>query len=622
VIAGLMAAMYWPTIHYDQLLLTPVLENFLSVLLLLLLVRAAWLVAAAPRSDETAGAEPGRCTTAGSEPGRYTWLAIGVVLGLAALTRPTILAFAPVVVAWLWWSLRHGAPRMPTLPQPLPEREGGKMRALALLACGTVLTILPVTIRNRIIGGEWVLIASYGGVNFYIGNNPQADGIAAIVPGTRPDWQGGYEDTHRIPEQELGRKLSEGEVSSYWFRKGWDWIRMHPGDWLRLTLRKLRLFWSPVEIPNNQPDWFFARLSGISFLYWVGFPVVAVLSLAGLVLVARDWRTWLLPLLFLLVTIATAALFFCPGRYRLPAVPVLIALGATGVVRLPELLVARRAKAIGAYALVGLLAAIFLASNPPDRALHDRECDGRGHYDLGLLYAQLARQRPDLSARAGEHLAEAVRLRPNDTGARVSLGKWLLKAGRTDEAGREFSAATERHPSDAEAHAGYGDFLVQTGRRAEAVSSYRRAIELNPAWVELRHDLGVVLAEQGDYAGAAEQFEQVAAQRPEHVAALLNLGSTLAHLGRFDAAAQRYQQVLASDPGDAAALQGLVYVLRRLDPPATAVETLQTLAAKYAAAGDRAQAAVLCEEALRLAQAADLNVARVALERQLAEYRR
>ena len=51
-------------------------------------------------------------------------------------------------------------------------------------------------------------------------NNENADGITAIVPGTRPDWDGGYEDSHRIPQEELGRKLGEAEISSYWFKKG------------------------------------------------------------------------------------------------------------------------------------------------------------------------------------------------------------------------------------------------------------------------------------------------------------------------------------------------------------------------------------------------------------------
>ena len=54
-----------------------------------------------------------------------------------------------------------------------------------------LVVVLPITIRNCAVGGDAVLIASQGGVNFYIGNNPDSDGRTAIVPGTPGDWWGG-----------------------------------------------------------------------------------------------------------------------------------------------------------------------------------------------------------------------------------------------------------------------------------------------------------------------------------------------------------------------------------------------------------------------------------------------
>ena len=95
----------------------------------------------------------------------------------------------------------------------------------ALVIIGAALPVLPVTLRNYLIGGEFISIASNGGVNFYIGNNSLANGIRAVVPGTRTTWKGGYEDTHNIPEMELGKKLKEAEISDYWYRKSFQWIR-------------------------------------------------------------------------------------------------------------------------------------------------------------------------------------------------------------------------------------------------------------------------------------------------------------------------------------------------------------------------------------------------------------
>jgi 4-amino-4-deoxy-L-arabinose transferase-like glycosyltransferase/tetratricopeptide (TPR) repeat protein len=501
LLAGLIAAFYWPFIHFDSLLLTVGLEVFLNVLLLLLLLRGT------------------------ERHSRVLLLLGGVVWGLSALTRPTILALAPVIVVWLW----------------VESKKGARLRNAAVVLAGAALAILPVTIRNRVMGGEWVLIASYGGVNFYIGNNPQADGVAAIVPGTRADWQGGYEDTHRIPELELGHKLSEGEVSSYWFHKGLDWIHHHPLAWLRLTLQKFRLFWSPVEIPNNQPDWFFARLSGISVLYWVGFPVVACLGLASLGLLIRQWHTWSLPALYGLVCMTTVLVFFCPGRYRLPFVPVLILLAAAGLARLPGLWRGRRFTPLTAYGVCGGLAAVFLTTNPPNRAMHYRETEGRGHYDLALHYARESAAQPALRQTVLAHLREAARLRPRDPYVCASLGTWLARYG---------------HPE-------------------EARSWLARAVELKPDQIDARLQLGLLLSQRGQYAAAVEQFEEILKREPTNATALLNAGTAWASLGRYAEAAGRYRDLLRQEPGSAPAAQGLAFALQRTGRVAEAIAVLR-----------------------------------------------
>lgn len=592
LLAGLIAAFYWPFIHFDGLLLTVGLETFLGVLLLWLLQRAVE---------------------------RGSWLLFllgGVVWGLAAITRPTILALAPALVWWVWamgrWTARGllRPVQSPAATSPVgPVSNGSVLRRAALVFGGTAIAILPVTIRNRVVGGEWVLIASNGGVNFYIGNNAQADGVAAIVPGTRADWQGGYEDTHRIPEVELGRKLSEGEVSSYWFHKGLDWVRANPRAWLKLTMKKFRLFWSSVEIPNNQPDWFFAWLSETSVVYWIGFPVVAGLGLASLGLLVREWRTWSLPLLYGLITLATVVAFFCPGRYRLPLVPVLILWAAAGLVRLPGLWGARRVGPLTVYAVCGGLAAVFLATNPPDRAKHWRETEGRARYDLAMYYMSGSQEQPELREKVIVNLREAVRLRPHDPYARTALGVWLLKHDQQDEAGQALTRAVELNPQNAEAQGYYADYLYTAGRLAEAAEHYQRAAELNPTWPNPHTSLGYVLArlgrveeacnhletslrfkpdqpdaqlqlglllsQQGQYAAANGQFEEILKRAPTHAAALLNSGTALASLGRYAEATTRYRDLLHLEPGNAAAAQGLAFALQKSGQVAAAISALR-----------------------------------------------
>ena len=681
-LAGLLAALYWPFIHFDEQLLTVGLEVFLNLLVLWLLlaaVRREGVLVSLPAAAETAplrsrlGSAPtaplrsrlGSAATALSRS-RFGSLALyglaGIVWGLSALARPNVLALAPGLVIWLWVVLRpkrapgvggreallksSGTPsrerpnkssgtRASTTsetagvgscgsgPWPVTTAAWGPgqwpvLTRIVLVFIGATITILPVTLRNRLVGGEWVLIASNGGVNFYIGNNPQADGIAAVVPGTRADWEGGYEDTHRIPEQELGRPLTEGEVSAYWFNKGLAWIRGHPGAWLRLTLHKFRLFWVPHEIPNNQPIRFFAGLSDISPLFVLGFPPAAILGLAGLATLRGRWRLWALPVLFGAITMATVVLFFCPARYRLPVVPILLLLAAAGTLRVPELWRRGRRRTLGAYVVVVAAAALFMVVNRPDAAWARQE-EGRAYHNLGAHYARLGQDDPSQRPLALDYLNRAAELRPTDPYLRFSIGTWLTLFDRAEEAGPHFARAVALLPTYAEARQSYGDWLSARGRMAEAVEQYHAALELRPDWVDARYQFGRALARLGQMAAAAEQFERVVQQQPDAVAALLDLATALVRLDRPADAVRYYREILRLQPGHVGAAQRLARVLFQTGQAADALAVLETtlqhapsdaavradlagllISTTDAALRDSARAAALAEESLAL----------------------
>jgi hypothetical protein len=158
------------------------------------------------------------------------WLASGILLGVLALLRENALLLLPFLL-------------------PLAASKGFVRRAAALIG-GLALALLPVAIRNGVVGGDFLPTTFQGGVNFYIGNNPEADGTyQPIVPGKQiPALE--RQEPVRVAEGELGRKLTAGEVSSFWLRKALAWAADHPGDFLRLQLRKLRMFWSWYEWPD------------------------------------------------------------------------------------------------------------------------------------------------------------------------------------------------------------------------------------------------------------------------------------------------------------------------------------------------------------------------------------
>ena len=138
------------------------------------------------------------------------------------------------------------------------------------------------------VSGDWVPVHSEGGAAFYTGNNPEANGTLAASD-LLPHWiTNDSLDQRRVfdlvADWASGRKLGPSEKSSYWYGEGARWIREHPGDWLRMELRKLGLFWNAVEVwevrsPRLAPD--FSWVMGLPLL---SFGVMAPLALLGILI--------------------------------------------------------------------------------------------------------------------------------------------------------------------------------------------------------------------------------------------------------------------------------------------------------------------------------------------------
>ena len=629
VLAGLMAAVYWPFIHFDQLLLTVGLETFLNVVLLLLLIAAVQ---------------------------RGTWwlfVLAGIAWGLSAITRPTVLTFAPVVALWVWfgaWLVRalpaadeggENAVRGPrrdgsatsnsaksahkadhtnrAAPPPFvaPSR-ATRLRNLALLGAAAAAMILPVTLYNRIVGGEWVLVATNGGVNFYIGNNPRSDGLAAIVPGTRADWDGGFEDTHAIARRErgarLGRPLTEGEVSDYWYEQGWSWIRSDPAGAFALLWRKLALFWTPVEIPNNNSVWFFARQTPLAAFYWVGFPVVAVLGLAGLVLLPRRaWRVWSLPVLYFAIGMATVVAFFVVERYRMPMVPILMLAAAAGLVRLPDMWRRRRIPRLVAYVAVVLFMIAVEAACCPGAAFWPTggqfwpQEEARGEHALGGYYLHLAEREPEYWPQALQHYQAAAKILPQWPEIQLLVGTTALHINDPAmhaAAGTALARAVELRPTYAEARRFYAEWLISQGRGPEAIEQFRKVVELQPwgnDYQEALRGLGMLLGQEGQYADAADWLVKAVQNNPHDRAAVLGLADAARFLrknGHGPEALALLHRGAAAAPDALFLLSELVSVCQELGQPDRAAELAERGAQAARTKGD-ARAAEQFEGALR-----------------------
>jgi len=436
-------------------------------------------------------------------PSRGRWFATGVLYGLAAITRPNILIVA-LVVPFVTALGRRLA------PAAAPVRARAALGEAFLFAAGLVLPIVPVTLHNALAGGDFVPIASQGGVNFYIGNNPVADGYTAIVPGTRATWWGGHDDAVALAERAEGRPLRASEVSAYWTAEGLAFLRAEPVAALRLYARKLYLFWWGAEISNNEHIYFLRRYSlPMQVTLWhaglyVPFGLVAPLAVLGIGLGWVRLRARVVPLIaYVVLYMISVVLFFVCARFRLPVVPVLLLFAAYAALALPALVLPARG-ARRPLRLLALGAALLIAVNADPYRL-DRAVFGAqalSYLDLGIFHA-----REKNFAAAEENLRKSAERDPGLPGPHAWLGRIALEQGDFATAEEELRLATRGDPVlfrdvVTQAERDLGRLALMNGWFDRALAVYTRALELDPGLADAAAGAGISALALGDTAAA------------------------------------------------------------------------------------------------------------------------
>jgi len=224
------------------------------------------------------------------------WFVSGVFAGAAILIRPIGVFIVPLSLFLLWREKAH--------------RQVLRLGAL-LSIVGVMLVVSPWIIRNTRIMG-FMGISTNQGVNFYTGNNENANG----------GWQ--------PIEETLPGNLSEIERDREWSRRGLLWIKENPARWLSLLPHKMLWLWLPeiggiVWRNTSSPGstWTIAFISSV--IWWV-FSILAAMC------VIRHWDFERDPVFALsVITISGISVFslvfFGSGRFHFPAVWAVVYLG-------------------------------------------------------------------------------------------------------------------------------------------------------------------------------------------------------------------------------------------------------------------------------------------------------
>lgn len=433
------------------------------------------------------------------------WFGLGVFAGVIAMLVATILFAVPLLLTAIFLSVERGAPLRARLP---------KIAAAVLaLVGGLYLGAAPAWLHNYFVAREPVMLSAHSGINFWVGNNPTANGYPKMPPGIRSSQEGMLRDSITVAEKEMGRPLTRAEVSRFWSAKANAYIRENRPAWLRLMAVKFGNFWNAFQYDDVGA---MKRLRDDGVLPpGLRFGLIAALGLAGMFP-----AIWLFPRarwIAAAVVLHMGALLpvFVTERYRLAAVPGLMVLAAFGLWQLWANLVRGRWIGAGAYLAITAGAATFVSIPRTEPGLWSLD-----FYNAGIRCLASGNL-----ALAERHFATAYAYVPDNTEVRFALGNlWLEKSNRILEPKARATA------------------------RARAKDFYKRTLELNPRHASTLSNLGVLALEEERWELAEKFFASSSEAEPDDAKTFYLLARARFEAGKTDAAKSALGQALEMRP--------------------------------------------------------------------------
>jgi hypothetical protein len=423
-------------------------------------------------------------------PGGKECFFLGLVIGVTAMGVATIFVLVPLILAAL-------------LLKSKVDSRFGRIFAVrtALLLAGLGLGTSPCWIHNYFVARDPVFLSAHSGINFWIGNNPTANGYPRFPPGLRAGQAAMLQDSITQAETAAGHGLKRAEVSAYWSAKAKNYVASHFGDWLKLLARKLRNFWSAFQY-DDLSIITALREQGV-ILPGIYFGIVAAMAIPGILLA---W--WLAPqsrwiTAAILLSMSALLTVFVTERYRLVAVPGLLIFIAFGLSILWDACANNQIRLAAIYLALLFASTIFVAWPQRTPSLWALDAYNSGwqalesnnlllaEKKLAVAYAYVPENSETVFALGNLRLAQdnpeaaksfyraALQIDPRHKGALNNLGVIMLQAGRFPEARRFFEEALTQAPRDAKTYYLLAKTFLAESNWPAAKSAIEKAIELN-----------------------------------------------------------------------------------------------------------------------------------------------
>ncbi|MBD3232600.1 MAG: tetratricopeptide repeat protein [candidate division Zixibacteria bacterium] len=494
VIASLIYILYYPALYFEGQLLVDTLFSTLTIASLYFFLRGQ------------------------EENGNSLYLGIsGLVLGLAAITRANILIFYIPAILWLLLKLK-------------------KPKLAGIFITAAVIPIIPVTAVNLIMGDDAVLIASQGGINFYIGNNPEADGMTARFPETGVTWQ--YEDCKFYAEKETGEEsMKPSEVSQYYYFKGFDFIIGNPYSAVILFLKKIYLSLNNYEISNNQNLCFTKRYASVTDLLITPFALILALAVIGKTVMGLRRRESLLMWLLMLSIWITMILFFVTSRFRLPLIPYLSIFAGYGAYSIYSTFNGKLnlKKLLTPFAF-GAIAVLISLSNFTNI---DKFNFSQAYYNLGNIYLRNGEWQ-----KAKEQYEQAMESNPRVSLARLNIGNIFFYTDQYDSAEYYYRQELKHHPGESRAYLNLSTINLLKGDYRNAMIAANDALAHRPNEAGAVSNLVQAMLFAGDTTSAVKTSRNFMYEIEEAPRLLLALGSIYLQRNQLDSAKMYYRRIM------------------------------------------------------------------------------
>lgn len=512
IIAGVIASLYNMSIYYVGVLVPSILATFFVCVVIFYF------------------------SVVKNKPTNLKFLLGGFILSVSILLRPNLLLSVPFIVLW---SIFYSDAK---------SRKKSSIYAICVIV-GVILGIMPVTIRNYMVGNDFVLLTAHGGINFYIGNSEKSRGTYFWPESHKGTAREIYPELKEIAEKRTGRELKESEVSSYWYKKGVSFIIDNPLKYLRLFFKKTLIFINSYEVSDMIDFYFFKRYSFLLRMPLPNFKFIFPFFILGIILSLRYERNNSLTILlyFLILSYSfSVILFFITSRLRLPIVPIMIIFSAYSIHHLFFRIRKVNIKWGAAFFLILIIS--YIVSNIKVVSYSYANT----YHRIALYYEQEGQIKEAIL-----QYNKAIELDQNNSAIYTGLGNLYYKNYEYDRAIEVLKKAIKIDRNNEKAHHYLG--LVYSSKKIydKAMMEIKKAIEINPSNAISHYNLGIIYDLKNLFDLAIDEYKKAIELDSSYVMAYSNLGTVYAKKGLFEKAKIEWQKALKIDPNHKVTLSNL-----------------------------------------------------------------